>query len=203
MVWEENFPFENVNEISLAALGICIAHDGDVDRTKKLVKEAKDKRQKLLAYFPPWLCHESKDKKSRKRVVETMEQYRGQNKMTLELWFLRECLKWEFFGAPEFPVKCVVPGSGRSEREDVLFTITEGLVYLRDPVEKVERFQVRMTALRKWRRLNEEQMVFQYLDAKKELLDLNVYLPNVVVLLEQFTAFVQFLKEQRVAARPK
>jgi hypothetical protein len=189
MVWAGTFPFEKLNAHPLCALSLTIEY-GDVDQVKRLIKETKDKRKALLKYFPPWICHESKDKKNRKKVIEMLEQYRGKDATTLQLWFLRECLKWKFFGALEFPVKCVVPPATSGNQEDVLFTVTE---------EELERFSVKNAAVRKWKPMTEELVVFHYISGKRDASELHVNYPNVLLLIDHITALMNFLKQQKLA----
>jgi hypothetical protein len=53
----------------MLALVLLIDHQETAVITS-LVKECKNKRQELMQYFPPCLCHETKDQPRRQKVLE-------------------------------------------------------------------------------------------------------------------------------------
>jgi hypothetical protein len=201
MVWAPDFEFKNYNTNILLTIAFCVEYE-DQDRAKKLVKDTKNKKKELVKYFPEWFCGDSsKDKKARTKVVDTMANYKGKDKNTLKLWFLRECLKNKYFGSLDFPVHCVIPGSKIKEQQDVLFTVTEEAIYLNDMKTKAELFGCKNSQIRKWKPANPELVIFHYLDERREVKQLDIYHYNVLLIIDHFTALVNFLKQQKLLSQ--
>jgi hypothetical protein len=200
MVWREDFDAPNYNGPNLVALAFCVEYE-TYDRAAALVAECKNKKRELAQYFPPWMCHESKHRKDRKKALELMIGYKGKDKLTLQLWFIRDCLKNKYFGSVDFKVHTVVPNSGVKDQQEVLLTITEFYLILNDPTTHEELFSVRNHSMRKWRPKDTVSIIFQYTDTNRKHDEFTVHNDRALLILDHFTSLMNFLKQARVQSQ--
>jgi hypothetical protein len=196
MVWDPEFDFQHYNYTAMLALVLLINHQKR-DVITALIKECKNKRRELLQYFPPWLCHETKDKPRRKKVIEALGSYGHKDRPTLQLWFLREALKNKLFGAVEYESLTVVPGRESEGLQEVILTITDTTFYLMDRSRR-ELFAVPHHRLRKWKPVDNEHVIFQLLDGRKSRREFVLEYQRSLLIVDHFTSLLNFVKQMKV-----
>jgi hypothetical protein len=201
MVWSETFDYANYNIGILISLAFCVEYES-YDNIAPIVKECKNKKRELAKYFPPWLCHETKMKKDRNKVLDSMPGYKGKDKVTLKLWFLRECLKNKYFGSVDFLVHTVVPNSDVKEQQEVLLVISEAGVVLRDQTSHEELFVIKTSAIRRWRPVDQEKIIFLYFtDSRRKSAEFSINNPRALLILDHLNSFMNLLKDQKVRSK--
>ena len=199
-VYREDFDPNPYEIEKLVAIELTIEHGRQeaVEQLLKKIEQAKKKkREELLTLFPPYLV-DKKDKSRRKKIVQGMSRWEGKALKDLKMAFIRTCLRDKFFGCLMFDVECVVPDSGNPQRQQVIFTITEEALYLLDKTNKQELALIRNSTVRSWQS-QKGYVSFIYVGRAKQVLALDVYHEHVLLMVDHFLSWMNFLKQQKLA----